>query len=106
MVKQNNTSWVLYTLASYYWRGKGRSGEAIECVRRALYFCPHKWKYIPLTSLGNILHRAHRSEEAAIVMHNAVDVSAENPISHFTLGNIYAVSAHAHTHNFSRHKKP
>ncbi|RWS19182.1 Tetratricopeptide repeat protein 17-like protein, partial [Leptotrombidium deliense] len=92
-LKQNNTSWVLYTMASYYWRAKGNGFEAVECLRRALHCAPHNYKHIPLASLGNVLHRAHHSEEAAIVMHHAIDVSSENPISHFTLGNIYAVLA-------------
>ncbi|RWS11143.1 Tetratricopeptide repeat protein 17-like protein [Dinothrombium tinctorium] len=92
-LKQNNTSWVLYTMASYYWRAKGNGYEAVECLRRALHCAPYNYKHIPLASLGNVLHRAHHTEEAAIVMHHAIDVSSENPISHFTLGNIYAVLA-------------
>ncbi|KAI1301740.1 Tetratricopeptide repeat protein 17 [Halotydeus destructor] len=92
-LQENNTSWIFYTLASYYWRGKGKAYEAVECVRRALHYCPQRWKYIPLTSLGNILHRSHRSAEAATVMHNALDVEPANPLSLFTLGNIYTVLA-------------
>lgn len=42
--------------------------------------------------MGNILHLSHMSEEAAIVVHAAVDVAPNNAICHFTLGNIYAVS--------------
>ena len=91
-LKDNSTSWVLYSMASYYWRGKGSAPEAIECLRRSLHFCPFEMKHIPLTSLGNILHRSHRSEDAAIVLKNAVDVAPDNPGAHFTLGNIYAVS--------------
>jgi len=82
---------VFYTLASFYWRAKGNGAEAVECLRRALHFCPYHFKHIPLTSLGNVLHRAHASEEAAIVIHHAIDVSPESSIAHFTLGNIYAV---------------
>ena len=45
-----------------------------------------------LISLANVLHRAHYSHEAAIVVHAALDVSRELNVNHFTLGNIYAVS--------------
>ena len=45
-----------------------------------------------LISLANILHRGHYSNEAAIVVHAALDVSKELNVNHFTLGNIYAVS--------------
>lgn len=46
-----------------------------------------------LISLANILHRSHLSQEAAVVVHAALDVSRELNVNHFTLGNIYAVSA-------------
>ena len=49
-------------------------------------------KDIALISLANVLHRAHYSLEAAIVVHASIDVSKELNVNHFTLGNIYAVS--------------
>lgn len=51
-------------------------------------------KDVALISLANILHRAHYSNEAAIVVHAALDVSQELNVNHFTLGNIYAVSGY------------
>ena len=44
-----------------------------------------------LISLANVLHRARYSNEAAVVVHAALDVSKELNVNHFTLGNIYAV---------------
>lgn len=38
-VLQNMSSWVLYNMAALYWRIKGDAPSAIECVRRALFFC-------------------------------------------------------------------
>ncbi|XP_037277301.2 tetratricopeptide repeat protein 17 [Rhipicephalus microplus] len=90
---KNNTSWVIFNLAAYYWREQGDAASAIECVRRALHFSPREHKDVALISLGNVLHRAHLSEEAAIVVHAAVDTAPDNAICHFTLGNIYAVLA-------------
>ena len=49
-------------------------------------------KDVALISLANVLHRAHYSHEAAVVVHAALDVSRELNVNHFTLGNIYAVS--------------
>ena len=46
-----------------------------------------------LISLANVLHRAHYSKEAGLVVHAAIDVSRELNVNHFTLGNIYAVSS-------------
>jgi len=47
---------------------------------------------VAYVSLGNILHRAKYSKEAAIVLTAALDLSKALNVNHFTLGNIYAVS--------------
>ncbi|GIY63194.1 tetratricopeptide repeat protein 17, partial [Caerostris extrusa] len=90
---KNRTSWILFNMAAYYWRIQGNATNAIECVRRALHYSPREFKDISLINLGNILHLSHLPEEAAIVVHAAVDVAPTNAICHFTLGNIYAVLA-------------
>ncbi|KAL4224492.1 Tetratricopeptide repeat protein 17 [Mactra antiquata] len=90
-LKKNHTSWVLYNMAAFYWRIKGDPLNVIECVRRALHFSPRKKSDVALISLANVLHRAQKSNEAAIVVHTAIDVSRELNVNHFTLGNIYAV---------------
>ncbi len=43
--------------------------------------------------MANILHRAHFSADAAILVHAALDLTTDLLTSHYTLGNIYAVSA-------------
>lgn len=48
-------------------------------------------KDIALVNLANILHRAHFSADAAIVVHAALDYS-DFFTSYYTLGNIYAVN--------------
>ena len=50
-----------------------------------------RYKDVAFVSLANILHQSHYSNEAAIVVHAALDVSNELTVNHFTLGNIYAV---------------
>ncbi|KAH3890152.1 hypothetical protein DPMN_014224 [Dreissena polymorpha] len=89
--QQNQTSWVLYNMAAFYWRIKGDPYNVIECVRRALHYSPRHQKDVALISLANVLHRAQKSNEAAIVVHAALDISKELNVNHFTLGNIYAV---------------
>ncbi|CAL1274123.1 unnamed protein product [Larinioides sclopetarius] len=92
-LQKNRTSWILFDMAAYYWRIHGNATNAIECVRRALHFSPREYKDVTLINMGNILHLSHMSEEAAIVVHAAVDIAPNNAICHFTLGNIYAVLA-------------
>ena len=58
-------------------------------------------KDVALISLANVLHRAHYSNEAAVVVHAAIDVSKELNVNHFTLGNIYAVSGGLIVDNFT-----
>ncbi|ELU07397.1 hypothetical protein CAPTEDRAFT_113465 [Capitella teleta] len=90
---KNKTSWVLYNMAAFYWRIKGQPTKAVECLRRALHYSPRLHKDVALISLANLLHRARYSNEAAIIVHAALDVSQELNVNHFTLGNIYAVLA-------------
>ncbi|KAK3803342.1 hypothetical protein RRG08_058199, partial [Elysia crispata] len=78
-------------MAAFYWRIKGNPYHAVECIRRALHHSPRLQKDVALISLANIMHRARFSNEAAILVHAALEVSKELNVNHFTLGNIYAV---------------
>lgn len=55
-----------------------------------LFSCRHN-KDIALVNLANVLHRAHFSADAAVVVHAALDDS-DFFTSYYTLGNIYAVN--------------
>ena len=62
------------------------------------WYCSYSYqKDVALISLANILHRARYSNEAAILVHSALDLSRELNVNHFTLGNIYAVSIYCTT---------
>ncbi|XP_063294194.1 tetratricopeptide repeat protein 17 isoform X1 [Pelobates fuscus] len=88
---KNNTSWVLYNMASFYWRIKNEPYHVVECAMRALHFSSRQNKDIALVNMANVLHRAHFSADAAILVHAALDVSTDILTSHYTLGNIYAM---------------
>uniref|UniRef100_A0A3B5M345 Tetratricopeptide repeat domain 17 n=1 Tax=Xiphophorus couchianus TaxID=32473 RepID=A0A3B5M345_9TELE len=87
---KNSSSWVLYNMASFYWRMKNEPQRAVDCVVRALHFSPQH-KDIALINMANILHRAHFSADAAILAHAALDLTSDLFTSHYTLGNIYAM---------------
>uniref|UniRef100_A0A4W6EP90 Tetratricopeptide repeat domain 17 n=1 Tax=Lates calcarifer TaxID=8187 RepID=A0A4W6EP90_LATCA len=88
---RNSSSWVLYNMASFYWRMKNEPQKAVDCVVRALHFSPRQHKDIALVNMANILHRAHFSADAAILAHAALDLTTDLFTSHYTLGNIYAM---------------
>ncbi|XP_054828239.1 tetratricopeptide repeat protein 17 isoform X2 [Eublepharis macularius] len=87
---KNSSSWVLYNMASFYWRIKNEPYQVVECAMRALHFSSRHNKDIALINLANVLHRAHFSADAAIVVHAALDYS-DVFTSYYTLGNIYAM---------------
>uniref|UniRef100_A0A8C5FIT8 Tetratricopeptide repeat domain 17 n=1 Tax=Gadus morhua TaxID=8049 RepID=A0A8C5FIT8_GADMO len=88
---RNSSSWVLYNLASFYWRVKNEPRRAVDCVVRALHFSPRTHKDVALVNMANILHRAHFSADAAVLAHAALDLSSDLFTCHYTLGNIYAM---------------
>ncbi|XP_072278323.1 tetratricopeptide repeat protein 17 [Pyxicephalus adspersus] len=96
-LEKNTTSWVLYNMASFYWRIKNEPYQVVECAMRALHFSSRHNKDIALLNMANVLHRAHYSADAAILVHAALDVSpgldvsTDSLVSHYTLGNIYAM---------------
>ncbi|XP_077178336.1 tetratricopeptide repeat protein 17 [Paroedura picta] len=87
---KNSSSWVLYNMASFYWRIKNEPYQVVECAMRALHFSSRHNKDVALINLANVLHRAHFSADAAIVVHAALDYS-DVFTSYYTLGNIYAM---------------
>ncbi|KAL6113545.1 ttc17 [Pungitius sinensis] len=88
---RNSSSWVLYNMASFYWRMKNEPQRAVDCVVRALHFSPRQHKDVALVNMANVLHRAHFSADAAILAHAALDLTSDLFTSHYTLGNIYAM---------------
>lgn len=86
-LKQEPLSWKYALLSSYYWRAKGNAKRAVECARRAIYLAPRKYLDIPLLSLGTILQRANKSQDALVLMQAAVDHAGDVIENHIGLGN-------------------
>ncbi|XP_071954909.1 tetratricopeptide repeat protein 17-like [Antedon mediterranea] len=86
---KNASSWVLYDMATFYWRIKGDALMAIECARRSLHFSSRKKKDIALLNLANVLHRGRHSADAVILTHAALGISKDVNGLYFTLANVY-----------------
>ena len=92
-VLADSKNWVAHIYASAYWRIQGQPSKAIECGRNAYKYSSDKLKYMSLLSMGNVLHRSQRSEDAAVLLKEAAN-TAEATVAaatvHFTLGNVHA----------------
>lgn len=86
-LKQEPLSWKYPVLGSYYWRAKGNAKRAIECARRAIYLAPRKYLDIPFLSLGTVLQRANRSQDALVVMQAAAKHAGDVFENQVGLGN-------------------
>ena len=51
-------------MASNYWRIAGRPKEAIDCLRKTIFYAPIQFKHHGLLSLANVFHRTHNSLDA------------------------------------------
>ncbi|KAG9463841.1 hypothetical protein GDO78_020960 [Eleutherodactylus coqui] len=89
VLEKNQTSWVLSSMAALYWRVKGQGKKAIDCLRQALHYAPHRMKDVPLISLANIFHNAKLWNDAIIVATMAVEIAPHFVVNHFTLANVY-----------------
>lgn len=66
---------MLYNLAALYWRIQGNHHQGLECIRRALFFCPDEYKDVPLLNLANILYKLGRVDDAITVTNDALIVN-------------------------------
>ena len=66
---------MLYNLAGLYWRIVGNNKQGIECLRRALYYSPEKYRDVPLVNLASVLYKWGRIDDTVAVMRDAVNVN-------------------------------
>lgn len=66
-------SWLLQTLASLYWRIRGNSHNALDCLRMALTSVPGEFRDVVLVSLGSLLHTLGYLDEALQAASDALD---------------------------------
>uniref|UniRef100_A0A914XPD7 Tetratricopeptide repeat protein 17 n=1 Tax=Plectus sambesii TaxID=2011161 RepID=A0A914XPD7_9BILA len=91
-LNENPNDWLLYNLATFYWRISGNALEAVECCRRALHLTPRKAYAMPLLNLGNILHRASHSKDAVVVLSVLVSLDDSMAAGHCALGDALVLS--------------
>lgn len=72
---QNGPNWILFNIASLYWRVVGDPASAVECLRRAVHFAPSSTRDVGYIGLANVLHKQGFLNEAVIVARTALDIS-------------------------------
>uniref|UniRef100_A0A914ZLD2 Tetratricopeptide repeat protein 17 n=2 Tax=Parascaris univalens TaxID=6257 RepID=A0A914ZLD2_PARUN len=82
--------WLVFNLAALYWRIAGVPGEAISCLRAALFFQPERHADVALTQLAQIVMRtASRDEhlsDASALLNTAIHVDPNEPLTYFLNG--------------------
>ena len=75
---QNGPNWVLFNIASLYWRVKGDPSNALECLRRAIHYAPDRTADVGYLGVANVLHRVSYLNEAVIAVRAALDIHKES----------------------------
>ncbi|NWS46730.1 TTC17 protein, partial [Probosciger aterrimus] len=58
---KNSSSWVLYNMASFYWRIKNEPYQVVECAMRALHFSSSQWLILSFSLLLQMLGEYNHS---------------------------------------------
>lgn len=67
--------WLLQTIASLYWRIRGNSRNAMNCLRMALTSAPREFHDVVLVSLGSLLHKLGYLNEALRAASDALAIN-------------------------------
>ncbi|XP_069702487.1 tetratricopeptide repeat protein 17 isoform X1 [Periplaneta americana] len=80
--------WLLQTLASLYWRVRGNSRNAIDCLRVAFTSVPKEFRDVVLVSLGSLMHKLGHLDEALNAASEALTINTVEPATHFLLASV------------------
>lgn len=85
--------WLLQTIASLYWRIRGNSRNAMNCLHMALTSAPRELHDVVLVSLGSLLHKLGYLDEALQAASDALARSTvEVSRKHYKLQRIVCIS--------------
>eukprot|EP00040_Diaphanoeca_grandis_P032576 m.197725 g.197725 ORF g.197725 m.197725 type:complete len:1273 (+) comp32666_c0_seq3:330-4148(+) len=82
----NQSSWVLYNLATMYWRIEGNAREAMKCVLGALQLSPLMMRDLALLQLANMLYVRKAYSEALVLIESALTINDANYPVHYLHG--------------------
>lgn len=75
---QNSSSWVLYNMASFYWRMKNEPQRAVDCVVRALHFSPRycqTGQQVSALIYDLLFETAHRFVSVLVILAGCIRMS-------------------------------
>ncbi|XP_063635827.1 tetratricopeptide repeat protein 17 [Cydia splendana] len=92
--------WLLYTLASLYWRVRENNANALHCLASAGRTVQARYKDIVLTSLASLYLEMGHFDEALLAAEEAFRLSLYEPATNFILASLNMVKKHRNTHMF------
>lgn len=67
---------MMYNMAAVYWRAVGAVTRAAECLTRAYYYVPSKFKDVVLLNMAGFFTFVNETESSLTMVKEAVDVTA------------------------------
>lgn len=84
-LQKSAPSWVLSTLASLYWRIRGNTRKALDCLDLALKTAPKDQTDVILISIGSIVHQVGLVNQALKYANLAFKLNYVEPSTNFLL---------------------
>ncbi|XP_067009164.1 tetratricopeptide repeat protein 17 [Anabrus simplex] len=83
--KEAGPSWLLHTMAALYWRVRGNSRHALDCLQVALSSVPGNYRDVVLVSLGSLLLRLGHLDAALLAAEEALETNDLEPTAQFLM---------------------
>ncbi|XP_053600296.1 tetratricopeptide repeat protein 17 [Plodia interpunctella] len=100
MQKKLAPKWIVYTLASLYWRVRGNNINALNCLLPASKIVENKYKDVVLLSLSSVYLEMGYFDEALAAAEAAFRIGLYEPATNFQLSQLNMVKKHRNTHVF------
>ncbi|RVE43814.1 hypothetical protein evm_011525 [Chilo suppressalis] len=100
MQKKLAPDWILYTLASLYWRVRGNNANAMHCLMSANKKVDPKLKDLVLASIASLYVEMGHFDESLTATEEGFKLGLHEPVLNFILAELNMLRKHRNTHIF------
>ncbi|CAG9792164.1 unnamed protein product [Diatraea saccharalis] len=100
MKKKLAPEWILYTLASLYWRVRSNNANALHCLMSASKKVDPKYKDLVLASLASVYVEMGHFDESLSATEEGFKLGVYEPALNFVLSELNMLRKHRNTHIF------